>query len=51
MLFSLLTTTALLAQVAVSNPTKWGNKPRPWSYFTNNTIYQTSGDEGITYPR
>ena len=25
--------------------------PQPWGYFTNNTIYATSGSEGITYPR
>jgi hypothetical protein len=25
--------------------------PKPWGYFTNNTIYQTTGDESITYPR
>lgn len=51
MLFSIITTTVLLAQVAVSKPNGWGNRPRPWGYFTNNTIYQTTGDEGITYPR
>jgi hypothetical protein len=52
MLFPLLTTTALLATLAASAPSHWNtNRPRPWSYFTNNTIYQTSGTEGITYPR
>ena len=25
--------------------------PRPWGYFSNNTIYQTTGPESITYPR
>ena len=25
--------------------------PQPFGYFNNNTIYQTSGDESITYPR
>ncbi|KAH8200977.1 hypothetical protein TruAng_004836 [Truncatella angustata] len=25
--------------------------PKPWGFFTNNTIYQTSGNESITYPR
>jgi hypothetical protein len=25
--------------------------PQPFGYFTNNTIYQTSGPESITYPR
>ncbi|KAF2852731.1 glycoside hydrolase family 93 protein [Plenodomus tracheiphilus IPT5] len=24
---------------------------QPWGYFTNNTIYQTTGKESITYPR
>lgn len=24
---------------------------QPWGYFNNNTIYQTSGPEAITYPR
>ncbi|KAH7033664.1 Sialidase [Microdochium trichocladiopsis] len=26
-------------------------KPKPWGFFTNNTIYQTTGSEAITYPR
>ncbi|KAK6852966.1 hypothetical protein PG995_011517 [Apiospora arundinis] len=26
-------------------------KPKPWGFFTNNTIYQTTGREAITYPR
>jgi len=25
--------------------------PKPWGFFTNNTIYQTTGNESITYPR
>ncbi|KAH8588724.1 Sialidase [Bisporella sp. PMI_857] len=28
-----------------------GHKPTPWGFFTNNTIYQTTGSESITYPR
>lgn len=27
------------------------SKPRPWGFFVNNTIYQTTGKESITYPR
>jgi hypothetical protein len=27
------------------------SRPAPWSYFTNNTIYQTTGEESATYPR
>jgi hypothetical protein len=50
MLFSFVAT-ALLAQVAIAKPQGWGNQPRPWGYFTNNTIYQTTGNESITYPR
>jgi hypothetical protein len=50
MLFSFVAT-ALLAQVAVAKPQGWNNRPRPWGYFTNNTIYQTTGNESITYPR
>lgn len=26
-------------------------KPHPWGFFSNNTIYQTTGKESITYPR
>lgn len=26
-------------------------KPKPWGFFTNNTIYQTTGSEAATYPR
>jgi hypothetical protein len=50
MLFSFVAT-ALLAQVTIAKPNGWGNQPRPWGYFTNNTIYQTTGNESITYPR
>jgi hypothetical protein len=50
MLFSFVAT-ALLVQVTIAKPDGWGNQPRPWGYFTNNTIYQTTGNESITYPR
>lgn len=48
MLSLLLTSTILLAQKAVAQA---ASKPEPWGFFTNNTIYQTSGAESITYPR
>lgn len=34
----------VIADVCISGP-------QPWGYFTNNTIYQTTGSESITYPR
>lgn len=48
MLGRILTLGALLLQgvVAQNCPTA-----QPWGYFTNNTIYQTTGPESITYPR
>jgi hypothetical protein len=49
MFFSLLATVALLAPSAAALPSPHG--PRPWGFFTNNTIYQTTGNESITYPR
>lgn len=49
----LLLTTTLFASAATAWP--WGRPhhrgPHPWGYFVNNTIYQTTGDESITYPR
>jgi len=52
MLVSLLTFT-LFAGTSLAWP--WGRHhrqgPRPWSYFVNETIYQTTGNESITYPR
>lgn len=38
-----------LGQVVVADVCSAG--PKPWGYFSNNTIYQTSGGESITYPR
>jgi hypothetical protein len=49
MLSSLLVTTALLLGSAVADTCTTG--PKSWGYFTNNTIYQTTGKESITYPR
>ncbi|KAH6085668.1 hypothetical protein HBI67_003430 [Parastagonospora nodorum] len=49
MLSLLLTSTLLLAQKAFAQSCV--SEPKPWGFFTNNTIYQTTGVEGITYPR
>lgn len=49
MLSLLVTSTILLARVAVAQT--GASKPEPWGFFTNNTIYQTTGAESITYPR
>ncbi|KAF1944298.1 neuraminidase [Clathrospora elynae] len=50
MLLSVLATTVgFLVTNAVSQ--SCSTIPQPWGYFTNNTIYQTSGNESITYPR
>jgi len=49
MLFSLLATTTVLIASVVAKPHP--HKPKPWGFFTNNTIYQTTGSETITYPR
>jgi len=44
-----LTTALLLAgRVAAQSCV---SEPKPWGFFTNNTIYQTTGNESITYPR
>ncbi|KAH6841318.1 hypothetical protein B0T12DRAFT_517810 [Alternaria alternata] len=52
MLFKLLAATAALTSNAIAHPLSCNSSaPQPWGFFTNNTIYQTSGDEGITYPR
>jgi hypothetical protein len=45
MLFSTLKSVLLFGSVALAAT------PAPWSYFVNNTIYQTTGRESITYPR
>lgn len=49
MLSLLLTSTLLLAQKAVAQ--SCASEPKPWGFFSNNTIYQTTGVETITYPR
>jgi hypothetical protein len=45
MLFSILATTTLLA---VGNAAA---AAQSWGYFANNTIYQPTGNESLTYPR
>ncbi|KAL5376270.1 hypothetical protein DPSP01_010620 [Paraphaeosphaeria sporulosa] len=49
MLFSTLVSLAALAVGVAAHPKPKG--PQPWGYFTNNTIYQTTGNESVTYPR
>jgi len=44
MIFYTIITASVLIRQATSTP-------QPWGYFNNNTIYQTSGNESITYPR
>jgi hypothetical protein len=58
MLPSILTTVLLTVSLSIAakpGPPKPGppkpSPPKPWGFFTNNTIYQTTGDEAITYPR
>jgi len=54
-----LFTTVLLAQAVYAWPHPPGyhpkpsppTGPKPWGFFVNNTIYQTTGSESITYPR
>jgi hypothetical protein len=49
MLSIFLTSTLLLAQNAIAQSCV--SQPKPWGFFANNTIYQTTGSESITYPR
>lgn len=49
MLASILTTALLFVGRAVAQTCI--TEPKPFGYFTNNTIYQTTGNESITYPR
>jgi hypothetical protein len=49
MLSLLLTSVILLGQKVVAQTCS--SEPKPWGFFTNNTIYQTTGAESITYPR
>ncbi|KAH6914097.1 Sialidase [Coprinopsis sp. MPI-PUGE-AT-0042] len=37
--------------ISIAAPSKPPQAPKPWGFFTNNTIYQTTGSESITYPR
>ncbi|KAJ6201984.1 Sialidase [Bipolaris maydis] len=50
---STLTTAAVFVSSVIAFPSsafKTSN-PKPWGFFVNNTIYQTTGRESITYPR
>jgi hypothetical protein len=49
MLSVLFTSAILLAQKAVAQTC--ASEPKPFGFFSNNTIYQTTGAESITYPR
>jgi len=54
MLFKILVATAALTSTAIAHPyppSCNSSAPQPWGFFTNNTIYQTTGNESITYPR
>ncbi|KAK8080252.1 glycoside hydrolase family 93 protein [Apiospora hydei] len=56
MLLPLLKAAAFAAVLGTSAPSEAKSlssrqKPEPWGFFTNNTIYQTTGRESITYPR
>jgi hypothetical protein len=46
----ILATAGLILGTTIASPCNTTG-PHPWGFFTNNTIYQTSGEEGITYPR
>lgn len=51
------TSTLATAAIFVSSVTAFPSSvfetstPKPWGFFVNNTIYQTTGSESITYPR
>ncbi|TPX18592.1 uncharacterized protein E0L32_002449 [Thyridium curvatum] len=49
-IFKLLPIGALVA-LALASPEQRKCRPRPWGFFTNNTIYQPTGRESLTYPR
>jgi len=40
---------ALLAQNVIAGPVHPG--PKPWGFFVNNTIFETTGNQSVTYPR
>lgn len=42
---------ALIAQGMVASAQSYSNPPEPWSFFVNNTIYQPTGNQSVTYPR
>jgi hypothetical protein len=50
MLSSVLATTILLLSYVDADDLSVEG-PEPWGYFTNNTIYQPTGSESVTYPR
>ncbi|KAK7958617.1 hypothetical protein PG988_013465 [Apiospora saccharicola] len=55
MLFPLSKLTAIAVllgdTITTSKAKPLPQQPKPWGFFTNNTIYQTAGRESITYPR
>ncbi|KAF4611164.1 hypothetical protein D9613_006457 [Agrocybe pediades] len=47
----LCTIAIVLASFATGVLSASTSKPKPWGFFTNNTIFTTSGRESVTYPR
>lgn len=47
MLFHALVSLVVIAGGVAARP----KGPQPWGYFNNNTIYQPTGNESVTYPR
>ena len=43
--------TALLAQSITVYAQEYSNPPEPFGFFVNNTIYQPTGNQSVTYPR
>ncbi|EMD62738.1 hypothetical protein GGP41_003549 [Bipolaris sorokiniana] len=50
---STLATAAVFVSSVIAFPSSvfQTSTPKPWGFFVNNTIYQTTGRESITYPR
>ncbi|KAL6153444.1 hypothetical protein ACJQWK_11372 [Exserohilum turcicum] len=49
---SIFAAAAALASTAAAIPQTFKTStPQPWGFFVNNTIYQTTSQESITYPR
>ncbi|ENI01117.1 glycoside hydrolase family 93 protein [Bipolaris maydis ATCC 48331] len=50
---STLATAAVFVSSVIAFPSSAfeTSTPKPWGFFVNNTIYQTTGRESITYPR